>query len=95
MTTSRNREKAGTCDFLYDKEEKLFFCDHRFKETKQITCNSPRNHSYVRRPQNACDPFMYFWADGDPYRFSISNLYFGDSKGEIWQMPYSFPDGTV
>jgi hypothetical protein len=66
-----------------------------WKAAKQITCNSPRNHSYVRRPQNARDPFMYFWADGDPDQFSISNLYFGDSKGNVWQMPYSFTSGTV
>lgn len=66
-----------------------------WKETRQITCNSPRNHSYVRRPQNARDPFMYFWADGNPDRLSISNLYFGDSKGNVWQMPYSFSEETV
>jgi len=66
-----------------------------WKETQQITCNSTRNHSYVRRPQNARDPFMYFWADGDAHQFSISNLYFGDSKGEVWQMPYSFSNETV
>jgi hypothetical protein len=66
-----------------------------WKETRQITCKSPRNHSYVRRPQHARDPFMYFWADGDAHQFSISNLYFGDSKGEIWQMPYFFPGETV
>jgi hypothetical protein len=64
-------------------------------QTKQITCNSPRNNGYVRRPQNARDPFMYFWADGNPDHFSISKLYFGDSKGNIWQMPYSISGKTA
>jgi hypothetical protein len=64
-------------------------------KTRQLTVNSPRNHGYVRRPQNAHDPFYYFWADGDPDKFSISILYFGDSKGNVWQMPYSFSGKTA
>ncbi len=59
-----------------------------WKKSKQITCNSQRNHTYVRRPVNARDPFLYFWADGNPHEFSISKLYFGDSSGNIWQLPY-------
>jgi len=68
---------------------------NRWVKTKQLTCNSQRNHGYVRRPQNACDPFFYFWADGDPLRFSISHLYFGNSKGNVWQMPYHFTEETA
>ncbi|OFX31762.1 MAG: hypothetical protein A2W90_18680 [Bacteroidetes bacterium GWF2_42_66] len=59
-----------------------------WKKIKQITNNSPRNHTYVRRPINAQDPFLYFWADGNPDKFSISKLYFGDSSGHVWQLPY-------
>lgn len=59
-----------------------------WQKEKQITNNSPRNHTYVRRPLNARDPFFSFWADGDPHNFSISRLYFGDSKGNVWQLPY-------
>ncbi len=58
-------------------------------KTKQITCNSPRNHNYARRPVNAHDPFLYFWADGNSSKFSISKIYFGDSSGSIWQLPYT------
>jgi hypothetical protein len=58
-------------------------------KTKQITTGSPRNHNYVRRPLNARDPFFYFWADGNPDKFSISKLYFGDTKGNGWQLPYN------
>jgi hypothetical protein len=61
-----------------------------WQQTSQITCNSPRNNGYVRRPQNARDPFMYFWADGNPDHFSISKLYFGDSAGHVYEMPYTF-----
>lgn len=68
---------------------------NRWTKTKQITCNSERNHDYVRRPQNARDPFYFFWADGNPHEFSISNLYFSDSKGNVWQMPYDFKDDKV
>ena len=64
-------------------------------KTKQLTCNSPRNHGYVRRPLQAHDPFYFFWADGNPHEFSISKLYFGDSKGNVWQMPYSFSGKTA
>jgi hypothetical protein len=56
--------------------------------TRQVTTNSLRNHNYIRRPLNAKDPFYGFWADGDPGNFSISKLYFGDSKGNVWQLPY-------
>ena len=67
----------------------------RWFKTKQLTCNSSRNHGYVRRPLNARDPFYFFWADGNPHEFSISKLYFGDSKGNVWEMPYSFDSKTV
>ena len=61
-----------------------------WKMIRQITCNSTRNNGYVRRPQNARDPFLFYWADGDPHRFSISKLYFGDSDGHVFEMPYYF-----
>ena len=55
---------------------------------KQVTSNSTLNHTYVRRPLNATDPFLYFWADGNPRSLSISHLYFGNSVGKYWQLPY-------
>jgi len=54
---------------------------------KQVTKNSKRNNAYMRRPVNAKNPFYYFWADGDSYQLSKSELYFGNSKGKIWKMP--------
>lgn len=60
-----------------------------WKMSKQITSNSPRNHNYARRVSRGQDPFLYFWADGNPDDFSISKLYFGDSKGRVWGLPYN------
>ena len=60
-----------------------------WKRAKQVTRNSPRNHNYVRKAVNGTDPFLYFWADGNPDRISQSLLYFGDSEGNVWQLPYT------
>ena len=65
-----------------------------WKQTKQITNNSPRNHNYVRKVVNGEDPFMYFWADGNPDKPSISLMYFGDSQGNVWQLPYTMTNHT-
>lgn len=56
---------------------------------KQLTHNSPRNHNYIRKVVNGHDPFYYFWADGDPGKLSKSQMYFGDSKGRVWELPYT------
>ena len=56
---------------------------------KPVTRDSPFNHSYVRRPHNPVDPFYAMWADGDSSGFSISRLYFTDSRGEqLFKLPY-------
>ncbi len=57
--------------------------------TKQLTNRSSRNHNYIRKVVSGKDPFMYFWADGNPDKMSESVLYFGDSKGNVWQLPYN------
>ncbi|MGD1891391.1 MAG: BNR-4 repeat-containing protein [Cyclobacteriaceae bacterium] len=63
-----------------------------WKLKKQITKDSPRNHNYVRRVVNGKAPFQYFWADGNPDKLSQSIMYFGDSKGNTWQLPYEMQD---
>ncbi|MDR1938326.1 MAG: BNR repeat-containing protein [Tannerellaceae bacterium] len=63
-----------------------------WKKAKQITNNSLRNHNYVRKVVNGVDPFMYFWADGNPDKLSQSVMYFGDSKGNVWKLPYTMTD---
>ncbi len=59
-----------------------------WKRKKQLTAHSERNHNYVRRVVNGKSPFLYFWADGNPNQFSASHLYFGDSKGNVYKLPY-------
>lgn len=59
-----------------------------WKQTRQLTVNSRMNHNYLRRPLNARDPFFGFWADGDPSTFSNSRLYFSDSAGNVYLLPY-------
>ncbi|MFC4870913.1 BNR-4 repeat-containing protein [Negadavirga shengliensis] len=66
-----------------------------WKKEKQITENSPRNHNYIRRVVNGQDPFLYFWADGNPDEFSKSQLYFGDSQGRAWILPYDMKKGHM
>jgi hypothetical protein len=61
----------------------------KWKIAKQVTKNSPRNHNYVRRIKDGIDPFKYFWCDGNPNQHSKSYMYFGNSKGEVWQLPYN------
>lgn len=56
---------------------------------KQITSNSQLNHNYVRKVIDGIDPFLYFWADGNPDKISKSQLYFGDSNGNVWLLPYN------
>jgi hypothetical protein len=55
---------------------------------KQLTENSARSHSYVRKVVNGKTPFNFFWADGHSHEFSKSELYFGDFEGNIWKLPY-------
>lgn len=56
---------------------------------RNITQNSPRNHSYARRPLNAHKDFYAYWADGNADTFSESKLYFTNKKGnKVWMLPY-------
>jgi hypothetical protein len=60
-----------------------------WSKTKALTKNSVLNHCYVRRPVNHRAPFCFFWATGNPEKFSISELYFGNFDGMIWKLPYN------
>lgn len=60
---------------------------------RDVTRNSKRNHSYVRRPVNAHDDFYAFWADGDADKPSPSYLHFADRSGtRVWRLPYEMAD---
>lgn len=60
-----------------------------WKAIRQITKRSEFNHNYVRKVVDGVDPFNFFWADGNPDGHSESYLYFGDSRGRMWQLPYA------
>ena len=57
-----------------------------WRKTRDVTANSPRNHSYARRPVQAHPDFYAFWADGNPDEPSDSRLYFSNRDGDIVRM---------
>ena len=55
---------------------------------KQLTRNSPRNHTYARRPLNAHPDFYALWADGHGREPSESSIYFTNQRGDhVWRLP--------
>jgi hypothetical protein len=59
-----------------------------WKREKQLTKNSPRNHTYARRPHLVHPDFYAFWADGNSLEPSASYLYFTDRTGSnVWRLP--------
>ncbi len=58
-----------------------------WNKTRTLTSNSPRNHTYVRRPVDAHPDFTGFWADGHGRKPSESNLYFCDAAGNVYLLP--------
>ena len=55
---------------------------------KQLTHNSPYNHTYARRPLNAHPDFYALWADGHGREPSESRLYFTNQRGDhVWRLP--------
>ncbi len=60
-----------------------------WEKVRNITTESIRNNSYVRRPLNAHKDFYAYWADGDADKLSESHLYFANKKGDkVWELPY-------
>ena len=53
-----------------------------WKMTKQLTHQSPRNHTYCRKPINAHPDFYALWADGNAREVSQSRLYFCNREGD-------------
>lgn len=59
-----------------------------WKKEKVLTRDSPRNHTYVRRPLNAHPDFFALWADGDARQPSACRLYFTNRAGDkVWKLP--------
>ena len=60
-----------------------------WERIKQMTNDSPYNHTYVRHPVNAHPDFYGFWADGHGRQPSDSRLYFCDKAGNVYRLPPS------
>ncbi len=59
-----------------------------WRQVRQLTRDSPRNHTYVRRPVHAHPDFYALWADGDVLQLSASALYFTNRAGDrVWRLP--------
>lgn len=58
-----------------------------WKQTRQMTSGSPKNHTYVRRALNAHPDFIGIWADGHGRKPSNSSLYFSDIEGNVYLLP--------
>ncbi|MBI1318559.1 MAG: hypothetical protein GC168_06385 [Candidatus Hydrogenedens sp.] len=59
-------------------------------KVRDITNDSPLNHTYARKPLNAQDDFYALWADGHTETESPSHLYFTNHDGTaVWQLPYT------
>ncbi|MBD3630282.1 BNR-4 repeat-containing protein [Cyclobacterium sp.] len=67
----------------------------KWVKSKTLTRGSQRNHNYIRKVVDGQDPFYYFWADGNPNEFSKSQLYFGNSAGQVWVLPYEMDEEQV
>lgn len=62
---------------------------------KQLTNNSPYNHTYIRRPVNAQPEFYAFWADGHAREPSPSKFYFSNQSGEVFELPETMKESVV
>jgi hypothetical protein len=61
---------------------------HTWTMTRQLTHDSPRNHTYCRKPINAHPDFYAFWADGNAREVSQSRLYFCNREGDrVYMLP--------
>lgn len=55
---------------------------------RQLTRESPWNHTYCRKPISAHDDFYALWADGNAREKSESRLYFTNREGDhVWRLP--------
>lgn len=54
---------------------------------KQLTRNSPMNHSYVRSPLYAKPAFYGIWADGHGRKPSESSIYITNANGDVFRLP--------
>ncbi|WP_182869948.1 BNR-4 repeat-containing protein [Rhodopirellula sp. JC639] len=66
-----------------------------WKQLRQMTAGSSKNHTYVRRALNAHRDFVGIWADGHGRQPSDSQLYFSDIDGNVFQLPTQMDGETA
>jgi len=66
-----------------------------WNRVRQLTVNSPRNHTYARLPLDAHPGFYAFWADGHGRQPSESDLYFSTRYGDVFRLPRVMTDETA
>lgn len=67
-----------------------------WRKAREVTRGSEFNHAYARRPVGASGDFWVFWADGNPYAFSPSRLYFANRDGtRVYRLPYDMRGETA
>ena len=66
-----------------------------WKKVKQLTKDSPYNHTYARCPVNAHPDFYAIWADGHGRKPSQSSLYFCDKQGNVRGLPREMTENLV
>ncbi len=66
-----------------------------WKKMRQLTHDSPMNHTYVRRALNSHPDFVSIWADGHGRQPSQSRLYFSNSAGDVFQLPEKMSTSTT
>ena len=64
-------------------------------KTKQLTKDSPYNHTYARHPVDAHPDFYALWADGHGRMPSQSSLYFCDREGNARLLPREMNEDFV
>jgi hypothetical protein len=62
---------------------------------KQMTHDSPYNHTYARRPMNAHPDFYAIWADGHGRQPSASRIYICDHKGNVFMLPQTMQEKSI
>jgi len=62
---------------------------------RQMTKDSPMNHTYVRRSLDAHPDFVAIWADGHGRQPSNSRLYFANSAGDVFRLPETMESSTA
>ncbi|HAV63409.1 MAG TPA: hypothetical protein DCY13_13715 [Verrucomicrobiales bacterium] len=90
---------TGPQPFNPGGEMEMWVSDDRgahWRRLKQLTKDSPFNHTYARRPLNAQPDFYAFWADGHGRQPSMSALYFTDREGTgVWRLPVQMTAGQA